>query len=818
MAAAEPSKYRGFDATPPAQGLYDPRNEKDSCGVGMVADITGAPSRTIVDGALQVLENLDHRGARGCEKDTGDGAGILCGIPDRFMRRVAAELSVELPPPREYAVGNVFLDRCEDGTTEGKRIFEQVLASIDGLRMITWRRVPVESECLGKTARDHEPTIEQAFIAAEGALKKDVKKFEAALFVLRKRAANLAAQQPGLPFYVCSLSPRIINYKGMLTCPGLVRYFLDLQEDDFESHVALVHSRFSTNTFPAWRRAHPFRHICHNGEINTLKGNVNFARAREGLMKSELLGPQLEQCFPLMELDQTDSGIFDNFLEVLTISGRTLPEAVAMMMPPAWENLDSMDSKLRDYYKYQAALLEPWDGPALVCFTDGDGVGASLDRNGLRPCRYYVTKDNKLIVSSECGVLKQPADSIVAKGRLSPGKMLWADFSKHTLTQDGELKAQFASVLPWGDWLKTEAMTMETLLNAGSSTVPSVPQDLRAPLLRAFGYTQESLELLLLPMGKDGEEALGSMGNDTPLACLSEQNRPVFDFFYQLFAQVTNPPIDPIRESVVMSLGCWVGPETNVLGSPSPQHCQRLWLDKPCLLPAEMAALSRTTDLKGWKIKSCDTTFPVTEGATGMEHHLARVCKEATAAAKNGFQIIVLSDRSASEKHAPMPSLLVSGAVHQALVSEKLRTKVALVLESGEPFEVAHHALLLTFGCDAIFPYMAYEALQLLGDEGKFGDSWSKEEKFAKYQKAVGKGLLKIMAKMGISTLRSYKGAQIADAIGLSKEVAEMCFTGIASQLGGLGFEQIALRTLSVHDRGFSPDGGYTVTRPYFSS
>jgi len=817
MAAVEAPKYHGFDATPQAQGLYDPRNEKDSCGVGMVADITGTPSRAIVDGALQVLENLDHRGARGCEKDTGDGAGILCGIPDQFMRRVAAELSVTLPPPREYAVGNVFLDRSEDGTQEGKRIFEQVCASIEGLRMIAWRSVPVESDCLGKTARDHEPAIEQAFIAAEGALKTDLAKFEAALFVLRKRAANIAAQHADLPFYVCSLSPRIINYKGMLTCPGLVRYFLDLQEDDFESHVALVHSRFSTNTFPAWRRAHPFRHICHNGEINTLKGNVNFARAREGLMKSELLGPELEQCFPLMELDQTDSGIFDNFLEVLTISGRTLPEAVAMMMPPAWENSDSMEPKLKDYYKYQAAIMEPWDGPALVCFTDGDGVGASLDRNGLRPCRYYVTKDNKLIVSSECGVLKMPADSIVAKGRLSPGKMLWADFNKHTLTQDGELKAKFASVLPWGDWLKSEAMTMETLLKAGSPKVPSISDDQRAPLLRAFGYTQESLELLLLPMGKDGEEALGSMGNDTPLACLSEQNRPVFDFFYQLFAQVTNPPIDPIRESVVMSLGCWIGPETNVLGSPSPQHCQRLWLDKPCLLPAEMAALVHTTDIKGWKIKSCDTTFPVSEGATGMERHLQRVCKEATTAAKEGFQIIILSDRSSSEKCAPMPSLLVSGAVHQALVSEKLRTKVALVLESGEPFEVAHHALLLTFGCDAVFPYMAYEALQLLGDEGKFGESWSKEEKFAKYQKAVGKGLLKIMAKMGISTLRSYKGAQIADAIGLSKEVAEMCFTGIASQLGGLGFEQIALRTLSVHDRGFSPDGGYTV-KSLFSS
>lgn len=802
--------YKGFDAIPEAQGLYDPRNEKDSCGVGMVADLTGKPARDIVDGALQVLENLDHRGARGCEKDTGDGAGILCGIPDRFMRRVASELSVELPPPREYAVGNVFLDQGEEGTKEGKRIFEQVMASIPGLKLLCWRRVPVDSECLGKTAKDHEPTIEQVFIAAEGQLK-DIKRFEAALFVLRKRAANLAAQQPGLPFYVCSLSPRVLNYKGMLTCPGLVRYFLDLQEDDFESHVALVHSRFSTNTFPAWRRAHPFRHICHNGEINTLKGNVNFARAREGLMSSELLGAELEQCFPLMEMDQTDSGIFDNFLEVLAISGRTLPEAVAMMMPPAWENSDQMDAKIRDYYKFQAALLEPWDGPALVCFTDGDGVGASLDRNGLRPCRYYVTNQKRIIISSECGVLKLPVESIVEKGRLSPGKMLWADFAKGTVSKDAELKHAFASPNPWGDWMKSESISMKTLLESKKVEPPTIPENLRAPLLRGFGYTQESLELLLMPMGKDGEEALGSMGNDTPLACLSEQNRPVFDFFYQLFAQVTNPPIDPIREAVVMSLGCWVGPETNILANPSPAHCQRLWLDHPCLLPVEMAALSLTQELKGWELRTVDATFPMSEGAAGLERHLTRVASEAVWAAKNGYQIIVLSDRSTSEDQVPLPSLLCSGAVHQALVKQKLRTKVALIMESGEPYEVAHHALLLTFGCDAVFPYMAYEALRVLASEGKFGADWSADQCFGKYQKAVGKGLLKIMAKMGISTLRSYKGAQIADAIGLGKEVAEMCFTGIASQLGGLGFEQIALRTLSVHDRGFSPDGGYTV-------
>eukprot|EP00931_Biecheleriopsis_adriatica_P035288 TRINITY_DN2030_c0_g1_i3.p1 TRINITY_DN2030_c0_g1~~TRINITY_DN2030_c0_g1_i3.p1 ORF type:complete len:2151 (-),score=484.82 TRINITY_DN2030_c0_g1_i3:46-6498(-) len=813
--AVDWSQCRGFDAMPKAQGLYDPSQEKDSCGVGMVADIKGVSSRQIVENALQVLENLDHRGARGCEKDTGDGAGILCGLPDRFMRRVAKELSVELPPPRQYAVGNVFLDQGEAGALEGKRIFERTCNSIPGLRFLVWRRVPVESECLGKTAKFYEPQVQQAFVAAEGPLQQDLKRFEAALFVLRKRASNMAAQQPGLPFYVCSLSPRVINYKGMLTCPGLVRYFADLQEDDFESNVALVHSRFSTNTFPAWRRAHPFRQICHNGEINTVKGNVNAARAREGLMSSELLGAQLQDCFPLIELDQTDSGMFDNFLEVLTFSGRSLPEAVAMMMPPAWENTDTLSSELRDYYKYQAALMEPWDGPALVCFTDGDGVGASLDRNGLRPCRYYITHDDKLIVSSECGVLKIDPMNIAKKGRLSPGKMLWTDFSKGYVAEDSEIKQGLSIAKPWGTWLKDQAITMESLLSATPPQTKKLDMSERGALLRAFGYTQESLELLLLPMGRDGEEALGSMGNDAPLACLSQQPRSCFDYFYQLFAQVTNPPIDPIRESIVMSLGCWVGPEENVLGEPTSRHCARLWLDKPCLLPSEMAALHRTESVKGWRLQIVDATFPVAEGPAGLERHLMRVCVEAASAATKGYQIVILSDRATSKTQVPLPALLCCGAVHQALVKQKLRAKVALVVESGEPHEVAHHALLLTFGTDAVYPYMAYEALRQLGEAQKFGKDWSEEKGFAKYQKAVGKGLLKIMAKMGISTLRSYKGAQIADAIGLSKDVAEMCFNGIASQLSGAGFDQLALRALTVHDRGFSTDGGHLVKSLY---
>jgi len=814
----ETSKYRGFDLTPSAQGLYDPKLERDSCGVGVIADIGGVASRSIVESALQILENLDHRGARGCERDTGDGAGILCAIPDKFMQRVALELGVTLPAARQYAVGNLFLDQGEDGVREGKRIFEAQCSKIKGLKFLVWRRIPVCSDCLGKSARNCEPVLAQCFIEATGDLVNDPKRFEAALYVLSKTAGNEAAKIPGLPFYVCSLSSRVVNYKGMLTCPGLLRYFLDLQEDDFESSVALVHSRFSTNTFPAWRRAHPFRYLCHNGEINTLRGNVNAMRSREGFMKSDFVGPELQDCFPLIEYDQTDSGIFDNVLEVLSISGRPLPEVVTMMMPQAWENDASVSEELRDFYKYQAAVMEPWDGPALVAYTDGDGVGASLDRNGLRPCRYYITKDNRLILASEAGVLGVKDEDVVEKGRLSPGKMLWVDFAQNRVQRDSELKESMAKAKPYGKWLG-EGTSMQDLMNDGEILEDTPDVETRGVRLRCFGYQQESLALILGPMAMNGEESLGSMGNDTPLAALSDLPRSSFDFFYQLFAQVTNPPIDPIRESVVMSLGCWVGPEENLLGEPTPDHCRRLWLDHPCLTPRQLASLSKTTRVKGWRSQTVDSTFPKREGSGGLEMNLSRICQEVIKAVDAGCQVIVLSDRGASVEKVPLPALLACGAAHQTLVKNKRRAKVALIVDSGEPYEVNHHALLLTFGADAVCPYMAYEAALAFIEEGKkseVGDI-SKDKLEYNYQKAVGKGLFKIMAKMGISTLRSYKGAQIADAIGLDKDVVEMCFDGISSQLGGMGFEQMALRCLLVHDRGF-PSGSSCQVDTLFSS
>eukprot|EP00428_Durinskia_dybowskii_P045599 CAMPEP_0170342818 /NCGR_PEP_ID=MMETSP0116_2-20130129/72577_1 /TAXON_ID=400756 /ORGANISM="Durinskia baltica, Strain CSIRO CS-38" /LENGTH=754 /DNA_ID=CAMNT_0010596457 /DNA_START=58 /DNA_END=2318 /DNA_ORIENTATION=- len=746
-----------FDFMPEKQGLYDPRFEKDSCGVGMIADLEGQPSRATVENALLILENLDHRGARGCEVDTGDGAGMLCGTPDGFMRRQFKDVGVDLPASGEYAVGNVFLPRTEQGLAEGKRILESTCASVAGLKFLGWRPVPVDSDCLGKSARLVEPVIEQCAVAADGPLQKDSRRFEAALYIFRKKVKNASDALPDTPVYLCSLSSRVINYKGMLTCPGLARYYPDLLEDDFESHVALVHSRFSTNTFPSWRRAHPFRYLCHNGEINTLRGNINAMRSREGIMSSVMLGPQLKECFPLVELDQTDSGIFDNVLEILTLAGRTLPEAILMMMPQAWENSTDLAPELRDLLKFNAAMMEPWDGPALVCFTDGTGVGACLDRNGLRPCRYYVTKDKKIILSSECGVLPQiEPESILTKGRLSPGKLLWADFASGKLMGDGEIKQELARTQPFGKWIQEESLSMEQLvkeLAAGAEVPPSAHTSAnRLSALRTFGYTHESLDLLLLPMGRDSEEALGSMGNDTPLAVLSRTPRSVFDYFYQLFAQVTNPPIDPIRESFVMSLACYIGPEQNVLARPEPLHCRRLWLEKPCLLPAEMQAILNVGGrFNGWRVKTLDTTFPKSEGPAGLQRNLERLCSEVVEAVAKGCEVIVLSDESVSQDWVQMPSLLVCGAVHHALVAQKQRSKTALIINSGDPHEVCHHALLLTFGADAVCPYMAYEALIHLREEGKLTgmDDVPNYKIFANYQKAVGKGLLKIMAKMG---------------------------------------------------------------------
>jgi glutamate synthase (NADPH/NADH) len=829
-----PNPDGNFEWLPKKQGLYDPAMERDSCGVGMICELSGVASRKTVVDALQVLDNLDHRGARGCEYDTGDGGGILCSMPDKFMRRVFKEQDgIDLPPPGQYAAGNIFFPSEGRKRADAKRIFMEYATNTEGVSFLGWRKVPTNSEGLGATAANFEPYIEQCLVQADGECAQDQVAFEAALYTLRRISGKAIKSRLKTSFYICTLSSRTINYKGMLTCGQVGTYFPDLQVDDFEAHVAIVHSRFSTNTFPSWQRAHPYRLIAHNGEINTIRGNTNWMKAREQLIASDKI-PKLDELFPLFEDDQTDSSQLDNIMDVMAVAGRSLSEIAVLMVPQAWEKTPFMPPDQRDFYKVQASLMEPWDGPALICFTDSNFAGACLDRNGLRPCRYYLTKDQRLICASEAGVLPDIAAKDVAqKGRLRPGHILSVDFQEHRVIFNDEIKQELASRHPFGKWIKEEGFTINDLkeharrparrfswksrgatlynktptLDADDAPQQGDPSD---QSLRAFGYSQEILEMILRPMAVDGAEALGSMGNDTPLACLSDLPRPVYDFFYQRFAQVSNPPVDPIRESMVMSLSSWIGPEQNLLAPLSPVHCRRLWLEHPCLLPKEMDAIYAISGFRGWKCHVVDTTFPVCESTLGMRRHLKRVCNETCDAIRFGnCQLVVLSDRAVGRERAAIPALIVAGAVHQTLVREKLRLCAGVIIDSGEPCEVAHHSLLATFGADAVCPYNAYEAILKLDRDGDLpqraqGEKSGYEDRlFENYRKAVGAGMLKVMAKMGISTLQSYKGAQIADPIGLDEEITTMCFLGSSSQVGGFSLSDIAVRTLQLHQRGF---------------
>jgi glutamate synthase (NADPH/NADH) len=838
-----------WDWHPQAQGLYDPCQEKDNCGVGMIADMTGRASRRTVADAMSVLDNLDHRGARGCEQNTGDGAGIMCSMPDKFLRRVfhddmdvcstsadPVQLKLKLPPPRKYAVGNVFFSKNPRHFHDAMRIVHEYATSMEGLNILGWRSVPTCSTGLGATAKSFEPKILQVVIAAEGDCYSDERLFEAKLFMLRRVASKAVQKRLKVMAYFCSLSARVINYKGMLTCGQLSTYFPDLHAADFEAHIAIVHSRFSTNTFPSWQRAHPYRYIAHNGEINTIRGNTNWMKAREEHIASDLI-PNLDEAFPLFNDDQTDSSQLDNILEVMTLCGRSLVEVAVMMVPQAWEKTADVSPALRDYCKANASVMEPWDGPALICFTDGNTAGACLDRNGLRPCRYYITKDQRFICASEAGVLPalDPRD-VARKGRLQPGRIISVDFDEHKIFFDAEIKQKLAEAKPYGSWIEKEGITLDDLHRharkparrfswkgspgdfkvAGRGRTASDAEMFREgdpgdQGLRAFGFTQEVLEMILKPMAEDASEALGSMGNDTPLACLSDLPRPVFDYFYQRFAQVSNPPIDPIRETVVMSLSAWIGPEQNLLAPLSPAHCRRLWLEQPCLLPADMDAIYAMSGFRGWSTHAIDATFPVDEGLSGMYRHLIRVCHEACGAIRFGeCKILVLSDRAVSRERAPLPSLLCAGAVHQALVREKIRLRAGIVVDSGEPREVAQMCLLFTFGVDAVCPYNAYEAILKLVTDGHIAgrdqrDARQELELFKNFQKAIGTGILKVMAKMGVSTLQSYKGAQIAEPIGLNDDITALCFSGSVSQVSGKSFSDIAEDVLRLHCRGYPP-------------
>jgi glutamate synthase (NADPH/NADH) large chain len=787
---------------PKKHGLYDPTFEKDSCGVGFIAHIKGVRSHSIVRDAAEALENMDHRGACGCEANTGDGAGILTAIPDELMRSEARRLfNAELPKIGCYAIAQIFMPR-DEGEREICKSTLQKYVEAQGQKFIGWRRVPTDAKKadIGATALASEPVIEQMFVAAAEGLDRTA--FCRQLYLVRKQTyhnlkkRNLKQRHM---YYVASFSTRIIIYKGQLTSKQVVPYFPDLADPRYTSHLAMVHSRFSTNTFPSWERAQPMRFMSHNGEINTLRGNINWMAAREGKLESELFGDDLKKLLPITDLDTSDSGVFDNVLELLLFGGRSLPEAVMMMIPEAWQNHESMPEYKRAFYEYNSCLMEPWDGPASVVFCDGRYIGAVLDRNGLRPSRYYLTTDDRVIMASEVGVL--PVDPLIVKekGRLQPGRMFLVDFEDGRLIPDEELKKQVATSRPYAEWLKNQRIELKDLPLSDQSH--GFDPDSLLARMQAFGYSTETMQFMLLPLVNEKRDPVGSMGNDSALAVLSDQPRMIYDYFKQLFAQVTNPPIDSIREEVIMSLECYVGPERNLLET-TEQHAHRLLLPHPILTNEELAAL-KDLNHRGWKSRLIDITYARTAGTAGLTARLDRICREAEEAIEKGFSLVVLSDRGVSDERVPVSTLLAVGAVHHHLVRKAKRTQIGIILESGEAREVHHHCLLVGYGADAINPYTAFEALWQAQRDGLLPADYSDDKIVHAYQKAVAKGMLKVMSKMGISTLQSYKGAQIFEAVGLNEEVINKCFVGTASRIKGVGLEVLAKEALRRHEIGY---------------
>jgi len=799
--ASRPELFES-DGTPKAVGLYDPAYEHDSCGVGFVAQIKGVKSRQIIDDALRMLRHMAHRGACGCEPNTGDGAGILTAIPDVFLRRIVRhDLGVELPEEGKYGVGLFFLPTDPEQRAFCREEVNRLIAE-QGQTLIGWRKVPIAPELadLGPSARAAMPTFQQLFVAAAEGI--DQAAFDRQLFIIRKRASHLIREghlPQALMFYGCSLSSRVLIYKGMLTPEQVQLFYPDLQEADFQSHLAMIHSRFSTNTFPSWDRSHPQRYIAHNGEINTLRGNSNWMYARQGMMASEAFGADLQMLFPIIEPHCSDSGNFDNALELLLHAGRSLPEAMMMMVPEAWQNHESMPEDKRAFYEYHSALQEPWDGPASISFTDGHYIGATLDRNGLRPSRYYVTKDDRVIMASEVGVLDIAPDNILIKGRLQPGKMFLVDFEQGRLIPDEELKRDFAQRRPYAQWLKNQRIQVSELPAAAAPERLS-GHDLLARM-QAFGYTTETMQFMLVPMITTKKDPIGSMGDDSALACMSDQPRLLYEYFKQLFAQVTNPAIDSTREEVIMSLECCIGPEGNLLETTEAQ-CHRLTVPHPILTNEELAAM-RYLNYRGWKSKTIDITYPKSQGTKGLRPALEKICAEARQAIHDGYALVILSDRLTDENRLPVSALLATGAVHHHLVRNEERTRIGLVVETGEAREVHHLCLLTGYGADAINPYLAFEALWQLQDNGELPGDWTHEQITAAYRKATKQGILKVMAKMGISTLQSYKGGQVFEAVGLSSDVVDLCFRGTASRIKGVDFLILAEEAIRRHELGF---------------
>jgi len=786
---------------PVAQGLYDPANEHDGCGVGFVAHIKGRKSHSIVEQGLTILKNLNHRGAVGWDPKLSDGAGVTIQIPDRFLREDMAACGVSLPPLGQYGVGMVFLPRDPASRFACEYEIERAIKD-EGQVLLGWRDVPVDNADLAEPAKKLEPVIRQVFIG-RGAGVTVTDALERKLYIIRKssgHAIQALRLEHGKGFYVPSMSARLICYKGMLLANQVGEYYLDLKDSRVESALALVHQRFSTNTFPSWDLAHPFRMICHNGEINTVRGNVNWIRARQGAISSPVLGDDLAKIWPLIYPGQSDSASFDNALELLVMGGYSVAHAVMMMIPEAWENHTLMDPSRRAFYEYHAAMMEPWDGPASIAFTDGRQIGATLDRNGLRPSRYIVTEDDLVIMGSECGCLPIPEERIVKKWRLQPGKMFLVDLEKGRIIDDKELKESLAGARPYAEWIERIRVKLDEVETEKTSPLKSA-----VPLIdrqQAFAYTQEDLKFQLLPMSEAGEEPTGSMGNDAALAILSKKDKTLYHYFKQLFAQVTNPAIDPIREELVTSLVSFIGPKPNLLGIDEMNPPLRLEVGQPVLDFYEMEKIRHIERYTSGKFRSLelDITYPVSWGKEAVEARLASLCAQAEDAVRSGYSIVVVSDRLVDRERVAIPALLALSAIHQHLVAKGLRTSTGLVVETGSAREVHHFALLGGFGAEAVHPYLALETL--LAANG--GDSARGSKAIKNYVKAVGKGLKKVMSKMGISTYMSYTGAQIFEAVGLSRNLVDRYFNGTASKVSGIGILELAEETLRIHRAAFS--------------
>ncbi len=791
---------------PPAQGLYDPRNEHDACGVGFVCHIKGQASHEIVSNALLMLEHMNHRGACGCEEDSGDGAGILVRIPDGFLRAKCRDLGITLPPSGNYAAGMIFLTQDAVARRKCEQVFERTVRQY-GMEVLGWRDVPVDNKHVGPTPRRSEPKVRQVFIGM-GSTFYNRTEFERRLYIVRQRAENVIEfESPEISaaaredFYICSLSANRMVYKGMLTATQLRQYYLDLQEPAFTSALAMVHSRFSTNTFPSWRLAHPFRCLAHNGEINTLRGNRNWMRSRYGSLRSDIFGDELNKLYPVLTESGSDSATLDNAMEFMHAAGRSLPHTVLMLIPEAWQKHELMDPDLKAFYEYHACLMEPWDGPASIAFTNGDVIGAVLDRNGLRPSRYYVTKDDLVIMASEVGVLPVAPERVVQKWRLQPGKIFFVDMKQGRIVDDREIKAELVDKRPWRRWLEENLISLDDL-----PTPTTVHQPDHETLLvrqHAFGYTNEDIKIVLSPMAMNGVEGLGSMGADTPIACLSDKPQLLYNYFRQLFAQVTNPPLDANFEELVTSLITYLGREGNLLDE-SPRAAHLVKLRQPILSNIDLAKLR---EIRAGELRS--TTLPmlfrVADGEAGLERAMDELCKAAADAVREGASILILSDRGVGPDLAPIPSLLATAAVHHHLIREGTRTQCGLVVETGEAREAHHFCLLIGYGAGAINPYVAFETLADMQISGMLPKDLSFDQAKKNYIKAANKAIIKVASKMGISTVQSYRGAQIFEAIGLSKALVEKYFTGTSSRLNGIGVDVVARESLLRHRHGFPP-------------